>query len=141
MQIDDPFTAVALKGVMEALMDFGTVIVCTSNSSPYDLNRHGVHEDLFSQFTERLLKACTPVELSANEDYRLAFATQVCPTEALDCCLVVQRPANALRLPLGEKAASLQNTWHVWWAAEWARGVVTQQELPVSPWTVHLAAG
>ncbi|EIE20923.1 hypothetical protein COCSUDRAFT_57467 [Coccomyxa subellipsoidea C-169] len=76
MQIDDPFTAVALKGVMEALMDFGTVIVCTSNSSPYDLNRHGVHEDLFSQFTERLLKACTPVELSAEEDYRLAFATQ-----------------------------------------------------------------
>ena len=80
MQIDDPFTAVALKGVMEALMDQGTVIVCTSNSAPWDLNRHGVHEALFSQFTERLLKACTPVELSSKQDYRLAFASEVCRT-------------------------------------------------------------
>lgn len=80
MQIDDPFTAVALKGVMEALMDHGTVIVCTSNSAPWDLNRHGVHEDLFSQFTERLLKACTPLELSSKQDYRLAFASEVCRT-------------------------------------------------------------
>lgn len=82
MQIDDPFTAVALKGVMEALMDFGTVIVCTSNSAPWDLNRHGVHEDLFNQFSERLHKACNPVELSVQEDYRLAFASEVRP----NCC-------------------------------------------------------
>lgn len=64
-------------GVMEALMDFGTVIICTSNTAPWDLNRHGVHESLFKQFSKRLLESCDAVELSAEQDYRLAFAKQV----------------------------------------------------------------
>ncbi|BDA42478.1 probable AFG1-like ATPase [Coccomyxa sp. Obi] len=97
MQIDDPFTAVALKGVMEALMDQGTVIVCTSNSAPWDLNRHGVHEDLFSQFTERLLKACTPLELSSKQDYRLAFAQETKEGEWI--------PSENYLFPLGEQTS------------------------------------
>ena len=74
LQVGDPYTAIALKGMLEALLDQGTVIVCTSNTPIRHLNRHGVHEDLFLGFQERLLDALDEVELNANQDYRLLFA-------------------------------------------------------------------
>jgi predicted ATPase len=77
VQIADPFAAIALKGVFEALMEAGTVLVCTSNSAPWDLNPHGVAEELFDEFSRSLLAAVDPVELSAARDYRLSFASQV----------------------------------------------------------------
>ena len=77
-QIGDPFAAIALKGVFEALMEYGTVIVCTSNLAPWDLNPHGIAEDLFDEFSASLLRAVEPVELSAERDYRrLSHASQV----------------------------------------------------------------
>lgn len=33
------FNAVALKGLMEALLDEGCVVVATSNRAPWELNR------------------------------------------------------------------------------------------------------
>lgn len=87
VQVGDPYTAIAVKGMLEALLDQGTIVVCTSNSSIRELNRHGVHEDLFSGFQERLMSVCDEVELSAQQDYRLSYAQavlqQVCPQCAL----------------------------------------------------------
>lgn len=55
---------------MEALIEEGCVIVATSNRAPWDLNRHGLHEDLFGHFVQNLLEACQPYQLSAEQDYR-----------------------------------------------------------------------
>ena len=57
-------------GVMEALLEEGCIIVATSNRAPWDLNRHGLHEDLFGHFVQNLLQACQPYQLSAEQDYR-----------------------------------------------------------------------
>ena len=35
-----------------------------------DLNRHGLHEDLFGHFVQNLLEACQPYQLSVEQDYR-----------------------------------------------------------------------
>eukprot|EP00884_Botryococcus_braunii_P008027 jgi/Botrbrau1/17225/Bobra.0621s0003.1 len=70
MQVPDPFAAIALKGVMESLLEEGCVIVATSNRAPWDLNRQGLHEDLFEHFTQRLLQSCDVLPLSAEQDYR-----------------------------------------------------------------------
>lgn len=55
---------------MEALLEEGCIIVATSNRAPWDLNRHGLHEDLFGHFVQNLLEACRPYQLSAEQDYR-----------------------------------------------------------------------
>ena len=55
---------------MEALLEEGCIIVATSNRAPWDLNRHGLHEDLFGHFVQNLLEACHPYQLSAEQDYR-----------------------------------------------------------------------
>ena len=55
---------------MEALLEKGCIIVCTSNRAPWELNRHGLHEDLFGHFIQNLLQACEPFQLSAEKDYR-----------------------------------------------------------------------
>lgn len=60
----------ASVGVMEALLEEGCIIVATSNRAPWDLNRHGLHEDLFGHFVQNLLGACHPYQLSAEQDYR-----------------------------------------------------------------------
>ena len=39
LQSNDVFNIVALKGLMEALMDDGCVVVATSNRAPWELNR------------------------------------------------------------------------------------------------------
>ena len=68
-------------GIFEALSEEGTVIVATSNRAPWDLNRHGVHEDLFTHFQRHLLSVCHPFHLSAETDYRrlLGGAQVLCP--------------------------------------------------------------
>ena len=76
-QVGDPYTVIALKGLLETLLDQGTIIVSTSNLPIRQLNSHGVHEDLFTGFQERLLAACNEVELSAEQDYRLSFGRVV----------------------------------------------------------------
>ena len=55
---------------MEALLEEGVVIVATSNRAPWELNRQGIHEDLFQHFVHRLLQATAPFELSSAQDYR-----------------------------------------------------------------------
>ncbi len=48
----------------------GGVLASTSNRPPWDLNRHGVQEDLFDHFVHQLVQHCEVVELSAGHDYR-----------------------------------------------------------------------
>jgi len=95
--------------VMEALLEEGCIIVATSNRAPWDLNRHGLHEDLFGHFVQNLLEACRPYQLSAEQDYRRLLVPPPparCPaqsvTVALSClqcsecqctAVVVQRSA------------------------------------------------
>ena len=39
LQSNDVFNIVTLKGLMEALMDEGCMVVTTSNRAPWELNR------------------------------------------------------------------------------------------------------
>lgn len=74
LQVNDVFNAVALKGLMEALIQEGCVVVATSNRAPWELNRHGLHEDLFDHFVSNLLASCDVVQLDAEQDYRRLIA-------------------------------------------------------------------
>ncbi|GAB4817182.1 hypothetical protein N2152v2_004228 [Parachlorella kessleri] len=76
VQSDDVFNIVALKGLMEALMDEGCVVVATSNRAPWELNRRGLHEDIFNHYIERLLASCDIVQLDAEQDYRRLLGRQ-----------------------------------------------------------------
>ncbi|KAK9864901.1 hypothetical protein WJX84_010909 [Apatococcus fuscideae] len=70
VQITDPFTAIALKGLVEVLMEEGCVVCATSNRAPWELSASGLHEDLFAHFLASLQNACRPVHLSSQYDYR-----------------------------------------------------------------------
>ena len=50
MQVPDVFTAAALKALFESLAAEGCVVVVTSNRPPWELPRHGLHEDMFQHF-------------------------------------------------------------------------------------------
>ncbi|KAJ9522786.1 hypothetical protein QJQ45_019818 [Haematococcus lacustris] len=69
-QISDVFSAIALKGLVESLTKAGGIFVCTSNRSPDELPRHGLHEVLFDHFIGTLHKHCEVVQLSSHTDYR-----------------------------------------------------------------------
>ena len=94
-------------GVMEALLEEGCIIVATSNRAPWDLNRHGLHEDLFGHFVQNLLQACQPYQLSAVQDYRrllvtsfsgmLFNAVRLCCASVLFICSVHLGSASMLR--------------------------------------------
>lgn len=71
----DPYTAVVLKGLFEALMDEGGVLVCTSNRAPDELPRQGLHEDLFSHFVSHVRRHCREV-LTTGVDYRRVLADE-----------------------------------------------------------------
>ena len=64
------FEAVALKGMMEALMLDGCIMVMTSNKPPWELNQHGLHEDMFLYFVNRLVDVCDTMQLGSGVDYR-----------------------------------------------------------------------
>ncbi|MEW5309365.1 MAG: hypothetical protein WDW38_001259 [Sanguina aurantia] len=70
MQVSDVFSAVALKGIFEALNASGCVVVCTSNRQPHELPRHGLHESMWTHFVQMLVNRHDIVELSSEEDYR-----------------------------------------------------------------------
>lgn len=88
MQVGDPFAALALKGkkgltqnvssisnlrsigTLEWLFASGGLLVSTSNRPPWELNCHGVQEDMFDHFVDQLQQHCEVVELSAQRDYR-----------------------------------------------------------------------
>lgn len=73
---------------MEALIEEGCVVVMTSNRAPWDLNRHGLHEDLFQHFVDRLLLHCEVCQLTADHDYRrLLAATPPVSPQALSFSL------------------------------------------------------
>ncbi|EFN56377.1 hypothetical protein CHLNCDRAFT_22490, partial [Chlorella variabilis] len=76
--------AVALKGLVEALLAEGCVVVATSNRAPWELDRHGLHEDLFEHFRASLQAACDVVCLDSGRDYRrlLAASTLLRPLPA-----------------------------------------------------------
>ncbi|KXZ47776.1 hypothetical protein GPECTOR_33g658 [Gonium pectorale] len=70
VQVTDVFSAVALKGLVEALSSSGCVLVATSNRAPLELPRHGLHEAMWGHFIETLLNRCTVYQLSSPADYR-----------------------------------------------------------------------
>lgn len=75
-QVNDPFTAVALKGILEHLLSLGAVLVFTSNRHPADLNRYGLHEELFDHFVAKLLASTDVQALTSETDYRKVLAAQ-----------------------------------------------------------------
>lgn len=70
------FEAVALKGVLETLLQDGVVIVATSNRAPTELNQQGLQEDLFLHFVASLLDSCDIVPLDTGVDYRRSMWQQ-----------------------------------------------------------------
>ncbi|GFR49686.1 hypothetical protein Agub_g11835 [Astrephomene gubernaculifera] len=76
VQVTDVFSAVALKGLIEALTSAGCVVVATSNRAPHELPRHGLHEDMWGHFVTTLLQRCSVYELSAAADYRRTLLEQ-----------------------------------------------------------------
>ena len=70
---------------MEALLEEGVIIVATSNRAPWELNRQGIHEDLFQHFVQRLLHATAPYELSSEQDYRRVLSSQQVRMMAENC--------------------------------------------------------
>ena len=46
------FSAVALKGLVEALTAAGCVLVGSSNRAPQHLPRHGLHEAMWGHFVD-----------------------------------------------------------------------------------------
>lgn len=53
MQVTNVFEALALKAMFEALIEDGCVPIMTSNKPPWELNKHGMHEDMFLHFVDR----------------------------------------------------------------------------------------
>ncbi|KAG2426188.1 hypothetical protein HXX76_013169 [Chlamydomonas incerta] len=76
VQVTDVFSAVALKGLVEALSGAGCVLVGTSNRAPEHLPRHGLHEAMWGHFVDTLLQRCEVVELSSPADYRRVLLEQ-----------------------------------------------------------------
>lgn len=68
--------ACTAAGIIEALLEEGIIIVATSNRAPWELNRQGIHEDLFQHFVSKLLQATAPFELSSAQDYRRVLPLQ-----------------------------------------------------------------
>lgn len=58
MQITDPYTASILKGLFEVLLAEGCIVCMTSNRAPWELPRHGLHEDMFTHMISTILTSC-----------------------------------------------------------------------------------
>ena len=111
-------------------------MVATSNRAPWQLNRFGLHEDLFTHFVDKLLQTCDPVQLSSQQDYRrLAPGPQArsppgCP-RALLAAWRPRRPASA-HLLLHVKRAG-------WQAPNWATELLISRQT-LQQWLSLLAA-
>ncbi|PRW45179.1 lactation elevated 1 [Chlorella sorokiniana] len=116
MQVSDPFSAVALKGLFEALLAEGCVVVGTSNRAPAELDRHGLHEELFDHFLQTLQETCDVVPLSSEQDYRRLLAQQAPPLQPLSeqpaAAAAPVHPSASYFYPLGPAAAAaLEQQW------------------------------
>lgn len=80
-------------GTLEWLFASGGVLVSTSNRPPWELNCHGVQEDMFDHFVDQLQQHCEVVELSAARDYRRVHSTTR-DDESLPCYLTPDDEGN-----------------------------------------------
>lgn len=63
--------AMILGRLFERLMEYGVVIIATSNRPPKDLYQNGINRQLFIPFIERLETELDIVELKSARDFRL----------------------------------------------------------------------
>lgn len=96
------------------MFNAGGVLVSTSNKPPWELNAHGLQEDLFAHFVEALLARCDVAELSSASDYRqqLRFSCGSSGGGSNTIDAVDQRQPTAFFHPLGPTAdAELERRW------------------------------
>jgi hypothetical protein len=105
---------------VEALLAEGCVVVATSNRAPRQLERHGLHEALFSHFVDSLEAACDVVALEGGRDYRRLAAAAAPPLLPLGAHAQAGAGAGAEEapphasyfFPLGPAAdAALERQW------------------------------
>ncbi|CAG9464059.1 unnamed protein product [Pedinophyceae sp. YPF-701] len=70
LQVTDPFTAAALKGLLEPLLGEGAMVVATANRAIDEMPRQGLHEALFEHFTAELHRSCHEFALSGSDHRR-----------------------------------------------------------------------
>jgi len=76
VQCTDPFSALVLKGLMEAVIGEGGVVLCTSNRRLGDLPRQGLHEHLFGHFVSHVRANVDEVRLDVGKDYRRVLSAE-----------------------------------------------------------------
>jgi predicted ATPase len=80
--VNDAFTAVALKGVLDTLLHSGVTLVITSNRAPEDMQVGAAQQRaLYEEFAATLRERCEPWQVSSTKDYRAeAAASQQGPS-------------------------------------------------------------
>jgi predicted ATPase len=74
-EVRDAFTAVALKGVLEALLARGATLLFTSNRALHEVQGGAAQQrELFAHFATTLAERCDAWPLSTATDYRTACA-------------------------------------------------------------------
>ena len=70
-QVTDIADAMILGRLFEAFLEFGVVIVSTSNRAPSDLYKNGLNRQLFLPFIDLICDRFEVFELESEKDYRL----------------------------------------------------------------------
>jgi predicted ATPase len=74
-EVRDAFTAVALKGVLEALLARGATLLFTSNRALHEVQGGAAQQrELFARFAATLEERCDAWPVSSTTDYRAACA-------------------------------------------------------------------
>lgn len=74
-EVRDAFTAVALKGVLEALLARGVAVVLTSNRAPTGMSPGAAQQrELYDAFAATLAARCEAVAVETRRDYRAEAA-------------------------------------------------------------------
>ena len=85
-EVRDAFTAVALKGVLENLMDRGVAVVLTSNRAPTEMSTGAAQQrELYDAFAATLASRCEAVSFDTRHDYRAEAAATAPLSLALRC--------------------------------------------------------
>jgi cell division protein ZapE len=74
--VEDIGDAMLLARFMEKLFKLPVSLVATSNSSPDDLYKNGLHRDRFLPAIQAINDNCEVYELNSNQDYRLRTLEQ-----------------------------------------------------------------
>lgn len=82
MQIPDPAAAAILPSLFTYMLQYGCVLVCTSNRKPNELYSSHVGSSSVSTFVKHLSTRCETVGLDANEDFRILRAREFPPASA-----------------------------------------------------------